>query len=320
MASDATAVLLLAGLGNIGFRHLQGLVAVAHRIQLWGIDPDPGARSRAATEWRRSAGQAGDFNANLAATPALANIAILATSARGRLALFQEILAQARPNRLMLEKVAFQSVSDLRAAEALTRQSGTTVVVNCPRRLWPLYRSLRERLDGKPFSLSVRGRNIGMACNGVHYVDLLQFLARDSSVGIERYELGTIFESKRPGYFECLGRMRFRTGLGCLLDLSVREEDPVATEIEFTTAAGERFIVDEAEGLVRNPDSMIDEFGRAPYQSELTGAVVGRLLDDHPSGLATLAESAAAHEVILQIFTEHFMAKGFDPSNGVPIT
>lgn len=311
---------LLVGLGNIGFRHLQGMAAIAGRVRLTAVDPSPEARQRAADEWARVGGQEARVVADLAQVEA-ADVAIVATSAAGRLELMRAVFDQARPSRLVLEKVVFQDVAHFDTAREMAEAAGAKVWVNCPRRQWPAYRALAEALKGEAFTLRVRGRNIGLACNGVHFIDLLQFLAGYPDVALESASIDAVIPAKREGYYECLGALAFVTPSGARLEIEVRPDSPDKTEVEILRADGSVITVDDAAGTVANLDGeALREFGRSPYQSELTGAVVRDLYERNDCDLARLSESEAAHRAFLGALLPAFAAQGVETSGGLPIT
>ncbi|NJM62856.1 MAG: alpha/beta hydrolase [Oscillatoriales cyanobacterium RU_3_3] len=74
--------------------------------------------------------------------------------------------------------------------------AGVKTWVNCPRRMQPAYHKLRQDLHGhSPITMRVVGGGWGLACNGIHFLDLAAFL-----FGRE-YPLAT-----RLRYFGCMQR------------------------------------------------------------------------------------------------------------------
>lgn len=310
---------LLVGLGNIGFRHLQGMGSIAPETRLVAVDPFEAARVRSQEEWEKAGGAYARFLDTVEETGP-ADVAIVATSAAGRLALMRQVIDVARPPKLVLEKVVFQDVEDFPRARDLAAQAGTDVWVNCPRRLWPVYQAMKDTVQGEAFTLEVVGRNIGLACNGVHFIDLLQFLAGESTVRADTVEIDEIIPAKREGYFEALGRMGFTTPSGARLDIRVDADSPEKTAVAIVRADGSRIEIDDASGAVTGLGDEARDYGRSPYQSELTGAMVTDLIETGDCGLATLAESEAAHRAFLGALEPAFQAKGIDTSAGLPIT
>ena len=315
--ADGREEVLLVGLGNIGFRHLQGLAPLVPRIRLAGVDPSAPARERAAAEWARLGGEVGSFVGDLDALDRCFATAVVATSATGRLTVLRAVLPRVTGPRLIIEKVAFTSIAELQAARALLAEAGKAALVNCARRMWPMYAALREHLAGGRIAISVRGRGIGLGSNGVHFIDLLQHLSREAALSVTRWEGGEVVPSKRQGYWEAFGRLEVTTVGGSSLVLSVMPDDPERIAIRITSAT-HSFAADEAAGEIAGLDGWAP--ARPPYQSELTGAAVAALLDGTAPSLPTLDESAASHAALLGVLGPHLAAAGVDVSAGVPIT
>lgn len=309
----------IIGLGNIGIRHLQGLSSIASTIELEGVDPDARSCDSAEAEWRRLSGR-GIFRSDLSAVGS-ADIVIIATAAKARLDLVRRSL-ELSPRTLVLEKVVFQKEEYFATALLEAGSNKVEAYVNCPRRIWPLYEYIKSltNLEGL-VSIRVAGRNIGLACNSVHYIDLLQYLSEEADVSSVSDDLGEIVESKRPGYYECLGKIEFKAPTGCRLLVSVTPEDASDTTIEIETRHRKLSIV-ESSGVVSDMESgnVIKTIGRPPYQSELSGAVVSKLLEGQDCGLATLKDSALAHAPFLRMLGRHFQRAGIDLTEGIPIT
>lgn len=314
--SGMRSKVLLVGLGNIGFRHLQGMTSMAERIQLSIVDPSEAAREQAAAEWQRMGGELGGKMADLKSIPGSFATAILATPARGRLELLRAILPRLTGPDLVLEKVAFGAMEDMHAAGEALHAAEVKGWVNCARRLWPLYARVKECVAGQPIELEIRGRVIGLGSNGVHFLDLLQFLSGETELLADGFEPHDVMESKRRGYFESRGVLTARTPKGSRISISVTESDPAGTEVTLRFGSTV-WQIDEIAGAVCGHGGWQGD--RAPYQSELTGQVVADLLRGQ-CALTSFAESVSAHRILLEALGPQMAAAGIDISAGVPIT
>lgn len=308
----------LIGLGNIGFRHLQGLAPIARDIRLEGYDIAEAARERAAAEWSSYTDSDGEFS-KIHEHPA--DLTILATSASGREAMIQQELARGT-RRLLLEKVVFTERAAFERTQATLEAVRATAYVNTARRLWPLYQKLAQdiRISGQPIALTVSGKHLGLACNGIHFIDLLQMLSGDSEVVAVDATLSEPWPSKRKGYFEIWGTARFQTSSGSSLLLSVTEDSPEEPVVGLTL--GDRhFTLLEGTGQVTDrARSVIQDLGRAPYQSELSTLYARPMLADQSPMLPALDESAKAHEALLALLEPAFIRAGLATGQGLPIT
>lgn len=315
--TKARAEILLVGLGNIGYRHLQGLGQIKDRVRLWAVDQDGGARERAVAEWRRLGGELGGVFETLDGVSAAADVCVLATPARGRLRLLEQVLLHVAGDAVVLEKVAFLSMAEMRDAGVLFEANGKRAFVNCARRLWPIYQMLRDRISGRPIELHVSGREFGLGSNGVHFLDLLQFLSGETVLELVDWRGHDVLPAKRAGYYEVRGALRARTPNGSSIVISAMPDDPAPHAISLDGALGP-LEIDEMAGVVRGEQGWTGE--RAPYQSELTGLLAASLLDAGHCALPDFAASAAAHAVLLEALGRQFAVAGLDCSSGAPIT
>ena len=69
--------------------------------------------------------------------------------------------------------------------------------------------------------MKISGRNWGLCCNSVHYIDLFKSFIRDKEIFITKNKLrNEIFESKRNGYFELYGNFSLSNIKGDKLTIS----------------------------------------------------------------------------------------------------
>lgn len=311
------------GLGNIGFRHLQGLIPIASRIRLTAIDPSEQGRERSEKEWTEKTGEPIALRANVSDLPKTCHTLLVATPASGRLALLESALAKTRPQVIVLEKVVFQDLGDFDKAQAMADAIGAKVYVNCPRRMWKLYKALKHKGVGSDASthITFACKNLGLACNSVHLIDALQYLSGSSALTLETDDLGEIFGSKRDGYWESYGKLTYRAATGAKLTINVQKDGPEAMTASLDHGSVSHKL-DEGGGVLTPAagGDVVLSVGRAPYQSELTGALIDQLLANGICDLATLSESKAAHMALFDPLGAHLAKNGIDVSKGLPIT
>jgi len=319
MASPQRPVVRLIGLGNIGFRHLQGLKPLAGSIHLEARDRSDEAVARAEAEWSAYAGAQGDFSSD-GTRDGPADLVVLATSAMGRAEILQDQL-NLGAKRLLLEKVVFTETAAFERAQAQLERAGAVAFVNTARRLWPLHRKLKEMAVATgPVHLDVEGRGLGLACNGVHFIDLLQMLSGETDLDVVAASISEPWASKREGYYETWGRLKLETPGGSTLCLSVLEDSSPSPQM--SVRMGERdLIINEAEGRVTDSTGAeIANLGRSPYQSELSAAYATPMLAGSQPELPSLSVSAEAHRVLFDVLAPVFQKEGLIGPHGLPIT
>ena len=171
---------LLVGAGTMGGRHLQGLAKSRVFDAILVVEPNPEARGKAGALWREvPEGQGKTLRfldwPELAAEPPPA-FALVATTAAGRLAILERLL-ELGIRHLLIEKIAFQCISDYRRAVRAAATASAQVRVNLPMRMVPLFQALRQRLAGQAFAMTVENGDRGLGCNGLHFFDLFSFIA-----------------------------------------------------------------------------------------------------------------------------------------------
>jgi hypothetical protein len=151
---------LLVGAGSMGARHLRGLESAG----VAAVVVDPRAETGADFSSLDEALTAGSYDA-----------AILAETASGRLERLRAVV-DAGVKRVLIEKPVEQSRSRMHELVAIASDNVVDARVNHFFRTLPLFRELR----GAPFSMSVTGGAFGLACNGIHWLDLALFLSGDA--------------------------------------------------------------------------------------------------------------------------------------------
>lgn len=311
--------ILLVGAGQLGSRHLQALaLADFADISIQVVDPFTASLERARERWeqveRSPSVRSIEFLTDIAQVKGSIDFCVVATNADCRLQLLEDMLARLTIRNLLLEKVLFQSEAQLSAAGQLFEGTGCKVWVNCPRRMFPGYEVLRDRLRGqRVFDLRVVGGQWGLACNAIHFIDIWAFLSGATSYATDVSGLDlVVIESKRPGYKEITGTLAgcwqdSRFSLTCHADAV---QEPMRIEIEtedyrvtLNEGAGLCELLDKASGAVEPlPFTVL-------YQSQLTHRVAESIHRGGPCQLTTFDESAALHapflRSLLAFFNEH---------------
>ncbi|HVE13990.1 MAG TPA: NAD(P)-binding domain-containing protein [Elusimicrobiota bacterium] len=304
--------ILIVGAGNIGRRHLQALLKLDSPVEICVVDPSPESLRLA----KESVGRGARGRVELVRSKELPagprDLVVVATASDVRLAAASAAVRDVKPRFLILEKFLFQREKDYADFGRILRRSRTRCWVNCPRRLWPVYRGLRDAFAGSTtMKLSLAGSRVGLGCNGIHIVDLLAFLFGRGPLDLRfeaRFLDGRIAPSKRPDFIEFTG-MLVGAGGGAAIDLHsfAGHETPEVLTVSSDTANA---VVEEAGGLVRLSLSSrgwkwTQSRFKAPYQSELTNAVAADLIRRGDCGLTPYAESASYHLALLKAFNAH---------------
>lgn len=315
--------LLLIGAGALGMRHLQSMLELADTA-IWVVEPDLAAQQRCvqhlvalsfshmSTKNMPAAGMSTQEQLAkkvqwMTTLPELAmsfDVVVVATNAGPRFSVVQALLERFKVRYLILEKVLFQRLEHYAAMADLLQRTATISYVNCPRRLYPLYQKIQQQLDpAVPLQITISGQNWGLACNSVHFIDLLGWLAQSPPSSIDWTGLQpTIFPSKRAGYQEVAGELLVNCENGSWLKLccDIAPAAPATLQIELQQAA-QQWHLDENSGLVTRSGTLTDvlQLPRAPFQSELTAQVIENLLQQGHCALPTFAQASISHQLLI---------------------
>jgi hypothetical protein len=298
---------------------LQGLSKYSKPLSVWVYDVAHESLARARERWAECAvgPHTVTYITDLNAVPAILDAAIVTTNADVRLELVERISQLAEVRYWLLEKVLVQKVADLYAmARATAGARGAWV--NTPMHLWPLYQEVLKRLPrGTPIHASfVRFR--GIACNAIHYIDLVSRWNNASIRSINPDGLRNQWvHSKRPGFYEVEGRLIVSFSDGSTLLL---EGDEQANEYSVNIRSDDDvWVIDEIGAVAFDAGGQKIEAGIL-RQSDLIGPLLDDIFTTGTCGLPTLTDSIAQHIPLLTAFLQHWNSNMPNRLDYAPIT
>ncbi len=318
---------LLVGAGQIGSRHLQGLSKSKLVTQIDVVDPSQESLVIAQERWEQVKRNDKDISVrylgDLSEVNAEYDTVLIATCSKYRLGVLVELATKVSFKNLILEKFLFPKLSDYLEAEKLIQEKGIRAWVNCPNRMMPIYKRIKNlNKSGGRLFYSVQGGSFGMACNAIHYLDLISYLTGDDSLELS----GALLEkgeaaSKRENYVEYYGSLVGSSKNGSQIILSSMKQDDLSVVHSIT---GEAFQanLDEIHGFIRFNDGSgwkEEQIGLS-YQSELTGIAVDEICMKGSCDLPLFAESSQLHQKILTVFLKHSFGEDFNEETVCAIT
>ncbi len=320
-------VILIVGAGNLGSRHLQGLTKVDRPLDIYLYDPSLESL-RIAKE--RYDAVCTDLNKTLtvldtiSSAPAKIDIAIVATTANVRLKVLKQIVGVLDIKKLLLEKVLFQDLRDYDAAAALLGDATCTTWVNCAQRLWPFFKSLKERHANDPdLRITISGSNWGLGCNAIHNTDIAQFLWSGRAKH-EAFLDAQVIDSKRSGFKEFTGELitSISSGGGLRQVSYARGSAPFTIIVDhplemliWNVSNSKLYTAKDETGWVPKVSDLF-----APFQSQLTTDVVTKMLSDRDCGLPNFETSARLHIETLTALLTGMRRHGVDFGTLCPVT
>lgn len=298
--------LAIIGAGQLGTRHLQALALLKEKTIVWVIDTSAAALELADKRWQEVGSPSHiriKFINSITNLPAELSVAVIATNAGARKIVIETLLKQCKVTYLVIEKFLFNSLADFDAVQDLLNKNKVKAWVNCPRRMYPGYQRLKNSLQF-PVEIYVSGTNWGLACNSIHWLDLLHYL-NPAKQYVVTGELGPIIESKRPGYIEFNGYLLIGDEHNNSLRLSCEEGVSVSSCVEVKETNGGLTRVDEARQVINTATGSQDIFS-VWKQSEMTNKVVEQLITTGDCQLTPYSESSDLHKVLFSFLLQHY--------------
>ena len=315
--------LILIGVGQLGSRYLQGFVGSKSELNITVVDPSHESLEIASARWREASGDQSSHQIrwmqSLPADLGEIDIAFVVTSSKGRADLVQNLTGQATVRYWVLEKVLTQSSSELEQIfSSVASTAGAWV--NTPRRMMRWHTELKEIVAGNgPLSVAYSAGLWGLACNSIHFIDLVAWWSGEWLVSVDASGLANQWiESKRAGYFEITGELVAQFSGGTVLRLASNEGavvQPLRVELNDSSV----WEMDEPAGLATGPDGQQVK-GQIEFQSQLSGRLVDDILLRGQCDLPSLEESSAMHAIFLDAMLQHWNHSHNRNDKFVPIT
>ena len=313
---------LLVGAGQLGTRYLQGLSGVDRQLNITVVDPSSAsldlARQRL-DEVSPATSHEVQFSTSLDQAPKQLDLALVVTPAHCRADVVAAIRAQHEVSAWILEKVLAQSSQQVDQIERALA-GHPRVWVNTPRRLMTWHQAIKEQLLASgPTALRVRmaGGHWGLACNAIHFIDLVSWWTGASVDVVDTRRLGDWQPSKRSGFQEVFGTLVVHFRDGSTLELICNQSD-AAPRIEVETPEG-IWLIEEMAGKAVGPSGQ-EIAGQLSFQSDLTAPLVEQILTTGRCELPSLAESASQHRPFLDVLLQHWNHSQAREDLAVPIT
>jgi hypothetical protein len=292
----------IVGAGGIGQRHLESCMTLSSSgFRIHVVDPSRDSQAKAMSLVNGAANVR--YHDDIETLPSELDLAIVATQADIRAGVIRDMITKTAVRRLILEKVLFQRARDYENTAGLFEKFGVQAWVNCPRRLWPAYRDLAEKLPTRSIErISTIGKFWDVGCNAIHSLDIFAFLAESDRAVVDEIELGNVYPAKRQGMLHIEGVIRG--------SLDRAAAPPVRFEIASQPAyagpqrivvetVGGRTLIEETEMVTVKDEGCAMSQYSIPLQSGLTAGVVQLIVSENRCELAPYAHSRGLHEALL---------------------
>lgn len=316
------------GIGQIGSRHLQGLLRLERSREIWAQDPSRSALELArkrACEIENHRSHRLHFVSDLNRFPTSLDLVLIATNSNVRFAVLSQLARTVSFKYLLLEKVLFPRLEEYEAAAELLQQHGIRTWVNCPLRMLPEYQLMRQHFFGKgPSVFTSTGNMWEMGSTAIHLYDLFAFLTGESEVDFQTDLLDEKpLTSKRKGYLNFTGTIYGRNAKGSFVRLT-NNANPIQLMHPFHTIsnAHAHFIIHR--GRDAHYDFALASEGwhwrrgniHTPFQSEQTHLFIEQIEKNGAPSLTSYKESSILHRELIEGFLKHMKSVGMKHRKG----
>jgi hypothetical protein len=313
----------IIGVGQLGSRYLQGMVNCKLPLDIIVIDPSKESLAQAQERWNEvdtvdNIHSVEFLKSHKYLNNKLIDIVIVSTNSTGRADLIVELSNQMEIRYWVIEKVLAQSIDELNLiSDKLQNYPGAWV--NTPRRMIRWYQEIIASTPNRsPITCTVSGKDWGLACNAIHFLDLVAWWSGEKIVSIRTDQLDPQWhKAKRDGYWEIFGTLSALYSNGSILTLSSSLDD-MAYQVSVKTE-GIEWDIQELNGIATRSDGK--EFpGKLEYQSEITGRLIELILNTGSCELPDLETSACLHMKLLGALLDDWNLKMPDKCTKLPIT
>jgi predicted dehydrogenase len=239
----------LIGLGRMGLRHLDNLLAL--KLDVVGVS-DPYDQARAAAKDKAVLSDGALFvDATEMITQSRPEVLIIATTAPAHAELTC-LAAENGVKAILCEKPMATSLADAQRMIDTCAKSGTKLAINHQMRFMDQYTIPKAMLDSEQFggvtSIHVSAGNFGLAMNGSHYFEMFRYMAGEPAAEVQAwFSADRVPNPRGPQFEDRAGSVRLVTASDVRFTLDASSDQGHGVRVSYTARHGQIF-VDELGG------------------------------------------------------------------------
>jgi hypothetical protein len=307
--------IVIIGCGQIGSRHLQSLSKMNTGAIIYLVDTS--AQSIKTSKERFE--EVVNHNANIKFQIKICeidqikdniDIAIIATNSLNRAILTEKLLSNVTVKNIIFEKFLFQNRFEYTNIKNLLKEQKVKAWVNQWMSSSIAFVEMAKWFGKDLQEIKVEGKNWGLACNSVHFLDYLDAITGRGKLTVKENNLDSeILESKRLGYFELTGSFTISSESGVLLHLACVDEKDLDNNKITIKMKGKRRYLEASLSLGTLKCNYYDDDTESSFkeyaillQSQMTGGIIETLYDTNSCILPTYEQSMKQHLVLFDCF------------------
>lgn len=301
--------ILIVGLGNIGFRHLESFLLQKNNYLIDAVDNDVNKISSLKKKYINFSNKIFFFS-NLAKIKKKYDLLIIATNSDQRFKVIKKIIKKITIKNIILEKFLFTNKKNFNLFEKILKTKKINTWVNCPLRTYSGFKFIKKKLKKQSFKMFVSGGNWNMCSNSIHYLDLFEYFTHDKiDLSLIKNNLEKkIRYSKRKGFIEFDGSLILKNNKNLLFikhqkKIKYNEIIKIVSKnyIFICKFINKNLIVDMY--YKQKKKKFIFEF---PFQSEQTFLIANLIFKKKQCMLTNYFLSQKLHLFLLDVFLKHY--------------
>jgi hypothetical protein len=316
--------IILVGAGNIGRRYLEGIVKLETPLEINVYDKNINSLKIIQEKFYEINSKNNKHKISLNSEKkkkSNCDLVIIATSSYERLKIIDQYKKKFNTKFWIVEKILEQSSDNTNnILSHLHNNRKVFAWVNTPRRIMKFYAELKKKVyPNIPKKISVNGGLWGMACNAIHFIDIVEWLTNQKIISVSTKNVDSKWiKSKRIGFCEITGELSIYFSKGTELIL---RSDPLLKDylIDIEIKDNDFWQIDETKGTMKHSSGK-KIIGKVDYLSDLCGDLVQDILDNGSCNLTSIKESCRQHKILLNALLKHWNIHNNKKDKMVPIT
>ena len=184
------------------------------------------------------------------------------------------------------------------------------------------YKEIKKKIfKEKKLSFLVKGYNWGLACNAIHFIDLVNWITGEKIINIQTNKLNRSWtKAKRNGFLEIMGDLKIKFTNDVSLTMTCdKDKSNIKNYNIFIKNQNIHLDINEQRSLAKlNNEEKIN--GIFANLSDIIPEVITNLIDFGSCEWTRLDESISSHQKLIQSLVMHWKKNKASKFDILPIT
>jgi hypothetical protein len=300
----------IIGMGNIGMRYLQSIVSgdKEHVITCYDIMPNFKDRVVSFLNENQLPSKAIHFSASIEKNLEEVDsntIVLITTTADDRESLILDF-AMKNPKLIITEKLVCNSRTAYSGLlKSLEKINYKNILVNFFPRNQLFFQDLYKHINkNQKFDMHVSIPKLGLACNGIHFIDMFLWLSDSLEYKISKTLYHETYQQKRKGYYDFSGSINVVSNLSTLTLSDDYTEGDQLISFYYNNIIYHFFMIREFAVKVENNDTRIINYP-LNHVSEYIFTEIHSFLNEGKSNLPNIFDSYSSHSVLFDFIEKN---------------